>query len=95
VPQVGNQGAALEHASGWAPLSRCPNCSLISAKFTARRLQSHPSPNADPCIETLGLSQDERVSLTAALRSKMAGIDPVVSYGDAGASRPQGGAITR
>jgi SAM-dependent methyltransferase/uncharacterized protein YbaR (Trm112 family) len=46
----------------------------------AWQLQSHPSPKADPCIETLGLSQDERVSLAVAVRSKIAGIDPVVSY---------------
>lgn len=46
----------------------------------ARQLQSQPSPMADLCIETLGLSQDERASLTAAVRSGMAGIDPVVSY---------------
>ncbi len=46
----------------------------------ARQLRSLPSANADFCIETIGVSPQERASLAAALRSRTENVDPVVSY---------------
>ena len=46
----------------------------------ARQLRSLPSASPDFCIETLGVSPEERESLAAAIRSKTEDVDPVVSH---------------
>lgn len=46
----------------------------------ARQLRSQSGRLGDPCLETLGLNLEDRMSLETALRSKPAGMDPVISH---------------
>jgi len=46
----------------------------------ARQLRSLPFANPDFCLETIGVSPEQRESLAAALRSKTEDVDPVVSH---------------